>query len=228
MLGQDDVKHLNHLIDELGDTQERLGENNELLKAENELKESRARTEEKSRLYDRIAKEVAPQLEKAEQLLKLAEGDPARSKSSIAKVSVLCAYIKRRGNLLLLGEEGSLPPSSELAYCIRESLDNLRLVGVFTSLESKCDGEIGVKQAVTAFDFYEGITEKLLNDATAMMIHLCCCDGTVKMQMQIGCRERMAKDVLSKLSVPYGEFGWEVQDEDITVSLTLAKGGGAE
>lgn len=228
VLWQDDVKHLNQLIDELRDTQERLGENNELLKAENELKESRARTEEKSRLYDRIAKEVAPQLEKAEQLLKLAEGDPARSKSSIAKVSVLCAYIKRRGNLLLLGEEGSLPPSSELAYCIRESLDNLRLVGVFTSLESKCDGEIGVKQAVTAFDFYEGITEKLLNDATAMMIHLCCCDGTVKMQMQIGCRERMAKDVLSKLSVPYGEFGWEVQDEDITVSLTLAKGGGAE
>lgn len=225
VLWQDDVKQINELIDELRDTQERLGENNELLKAENELKERRARTEEKSRLYDRIAKETVPQLEKADQLLKLAESDPTMSKSSVAKMSVLCAYIKRRGNLLLLGEESSSLPSSELAYCIRESLDNLRLGGVFTSLDSKCDGEIGVEQAVAAFDFYESIVEKLLDDATAMMIHLGCYGDTVKMQMQIGCNEKIAKNVLSKLTVPCGEFNWDVQDEDITVTLTFSKGG---
>lgn len=73
ILWQDDVKLINDLIEELRDTQERLGENNELLRAELELKENCARTEEKSRLYDRIAKEVAPQLAKADELLKLAE-----------------------------------------------------------------------------------------------------------------------------------------------------------
>ncbi|MCI5904414.1 MAG: hypothetical protein MRZ61_04650, partial [Oscillospiraceae bacterium] len=87
--------------------------NNELLKAELELKEKRTRTEEKSRLYDRIAKEVAPQLAKAEELLKLAECEPEQTKSVIAKISVICAYIKRRGNLILLGEEGSIIPATE-------------------------------------------------------------------------------------------------------------------
>lgn len=52
-----------------------------MLRAELELKENRARTEEKSRLYDRIAKEVAVQLSKAEELLKLAETEPEQTKS---------------------------------------------------------------------------------------------------------------------------------------------------
>lgn len=111
VLWQDDVKQINDLIEELRYTQERLGESNELLRAELELKENRARTEEKSRLYDRIAKEVAPQLAKADELLKLAESDPKQTKSVIAKVSVICAYIKRRGNLLLLGEENNIIPA---------------------------------------------------------------------------------------------------------------------
>ena len=225
VLWQDDVKQINDLIEELRDTQERLGEKNELLKAELELKENRARTEEKSRLYDRIAKEVAVQLAKAEELLKLAETDPKQTKSVIAKVSVICAYIKRRGNLLMLGEEGNIIPATELEYCIRESLDNLRLGGVFTSFDSKCHGELKLEHAVAVFDFYENIIERLLDDATAMLIHLDCKDGIIKMRLQIGCNEDIAEHTLSELSIPCGKFEWDIQDEDVTVTLHLSEGG---
>lgn len=225
VLWMDDVKQINDLIEELRDTQERLGDNNELLSAELELKENRARTEEKSRLYDRIAKEVAPQLAKADELLKLAENNPKQAKSVIAKVSVICAYIKRRGNLLILGEEGNRIPARELEYCIRESLDNLRLGDVFTSFDSKCDGELKLEHAVVAFDFYENIVERLLDGVTAMLIHLDCKGGIVKMQLQIGCNEEIAKHVMSELSVPYGKFEWDIQDEDVTVTLLLSEGG---
>lgn len=219
VLWQDDVKQINDLIEQLRDTQERLGESNELLKAELELKENRARTEEKSRLYDRIAKEVAVQLAKAEELLKLARTDPKQTKSAIAKVSVICAYIKRRGNLLMLGEEGNIIPAIELEYCIRESLDNLRLGDVFTSLDSKCDGTLKLEHAVVAFDFYENIVERLLDDATAMLIHLDCKDGFIKMRLQIGCNQDIAEYTLSELSIPCGTFEWDIQDEDVTVTL---------
>ena len=225
VLWQDDVKQINDLIEELRDTQERLGEKNELLKAELELKENRARTEEKSRLYDRIAKEVAVQLAKAEELLKLAQSDPKHTKSAIAKVSVICAYIKRRGNLLMLGEEGNIIPAIELEYCIRESLDNLRLGDVFTSFDSKCDGTLKLEHAVVAFDFYENIVERLLDDATAMLIHLDCKDGFIKMRLQIGCNEDIAEHTLSELSIPCGTFEWDIQDEDVTVTLLLSEGG---
>ena len=225
VLWQDDVKQINDLIEQLRDTQERLGESNELLKAELELKENRARTEEKSRLYDRIAKEVAVQLAKAEELLKLAQTDPKQTKSAIAKVSVICAYIKRRGNLLMLGEEGNIIPAIELEYCIRESLDNLRLGDVFTSLDSKCDGTLKLEHAVVAFDFYENIVERLLDDATAMLIHLDCKDGFIKMRLQIGCNQDIAEHTLSELSIPCGTFEWDIQDEDVTVTLLLSEGG---
>ena len=225
VLWQNDVKQINDLIEQLRDTQERLGESNELLKAELELKENRARTEEKSRLYDRIAKEVAVQLAKAEELLKLAQSDPKHTKSAIAKVSVICAYIKRRGNLLMLGEEGNIIPAIELEYCIRESLDNLRLGDVFTSFDSKCDGTLKLEHAVVAFDFYENIVERLLDDATAMLIHLDCKDGFIKMRLQIGCNQDIAEHTLSELSIPCGTFEWDIQDEDITVTLLLSEGG---
>ena len=225
VLWQDDVKQINDLIEQLRDTQERLGEKNELLKAELELKENRARTEEKSRLYDRIAKEVAVQLAKAEKLLKLAETDPKQTKSVIAKVSVICAYIKRHGNLLMLGEEGNIIPAIELEYCIRESLDNLRLGGVFTSFDSKCHGELKLEHAVAVFDFYENIIERLLDDATAVLIHLDCKDGIIKMRLQIGCNEDIAEHTLSELSIPCGKFEWDIQDWDVTVTLHLSEGG---
>ena len=225
VLWQDDVKQINDLIEQLRDTQERLGEKNELLKAELELKENRARTEEKSRLYDRIAKEVAVQLAKAEELLKLAQSDPKQTKSAISKVSVICAYIKRRGNLLMLGEEGNIIPAIELEYCIRESLDNLRLGDVFTSFDSKCDGTLKLEHAVVAFDFYENIVERLLDDATAMLIHLDCKDGFIKIRLQIGCNQDIAEHTLSELSIPCGTFEWDIQDEDVTVTLLLSEGG---
>ena len=225
VLWQDHVKQINDLIEQLRDTQERLGEKNELLKAELELKENRARTEEKSRLYDRIAKEVAVQLAKAEKLLKLAETDPKQTKSVIAKVSVICAYIKRRGNLLMLGEEGNIIPATELEYCIRESLDNLRLGGVFTSFDSKCHGELKLEHAVAVFDFYENIVERMLDDATAVLIHLDCKDGIIKMRLQIGCNEDIAEHTLSELSIPCGKFEWDIQDWDVTVTLHLSEGG---
>lgn len=225
VLWQDDVKQIKELIKELRYTRERLGENNELLKAELELKENRAKAEEKSRLYDRIAKEVAPQLAKAEELLKLAESEPEHNKSIIAKISVICAYIKRRGNLLLLEEENNIIPARELEYCIRESLDNLRLGEIFTSFDSKCDGELKLELAIVAFDFYENIVERLLDDATAMLIHLDCNDGIIKMRLQIGCNEDIAEHTLSELSVPCGNFEWDIQDEDVTVTLLLSQGG---
>ena len=226
VLWEDDVKQINSLIEELRDTRERLGEKNELLKAELELKEKRASTEEKSRLYDRIAKEVAPQLAKAEELLKIAECEPEQVKSVISKISVICAYIKRRGNLLLLGEESNIIPARELEYCIRESLDNLRLGNVFTYFDSKCDGELKLEHAVVAFDFYENIVERLLDDATAMLIHLDCKDGIIKMRLQIGCNEDVAEHTLSELSVSCGKFEWYIQEEDVIVTLLISEGGG--
>ena len=82
-----------------------------------------------------------------------------------------------------------------------------------------------MEHAVAAFDFYENIVERLLDDATAMLIHLDCKDAIIKMRLQIGCNEEIAEQTLAELSIPSGKFEWDIQDEDVTVTLLLSEGG---
>lgn len=225
MVWEDDISQLNEMRARLQDTQEQLGEENVLLQAELELKEKRAKADEQNRLYDRIAREVEPQLIKADVLLRRIEAEPESTRGLIAKVCVLGSYIKRRGNLLLLGEDSSMVPAKELEYCIRESLENLRLGQVFTSFNCSCEGKLPLEYIVAVYDFYETMVERLLDDITAMMVNLSCKNDKVFMNIQMGCTEGIAQQVLADVSVPYGRFTYEIMDEDVVIDLTIAEGG---
>jgi hypothetical protein len=138
---------------------------------------------------------------------------------------VLGSYIKRRGNLLLLGEENGTVQARELEYCIRESMDNLNLASVFTSFNSRCDGQLQVKSVVAAYDFYEKLVERLLDDLTAMMVNLTCTDGRIGMNIQMGCISRISTDVLKDISLPGDNLRWEIADEDLIIDMTITEGG---
>lgn len=222
---QDDITQLNELKEQLEDTREQLGEENILLQAELDLKQQRAKTDEQNRLYDRIAREVEPQLIKADALLHRIESNPEDIRGLIAKVCVLGSYIKRRGNLLLLGEDAQMVPARELEYCIRESLENLRLGQVYTAFDSSCEGKLPLEHIIAVYDFYENMVERLLDDITAMMVNLRCSKGEIVMNIQMGCTENIAKQVLEDVTMPYGGFTYEIMDEDVVINLVISKGG---
>ncbi len=223
---QDDIRRLNDLRSRLRDAVEQLGEENTLLQAELELKENRAKADEQNRLYDRITREVEPQLIQADELLRRIEEGAEDSRNLIAKVCVLGSYIKRRGNLLLLGEAAGLIHTRELEYCIRESMDNLNLSGVFTSFNSRCEGDMQLASIVSAYDFYELLVERLLDSMTAMMVNLTCTKGHISMNIQMGCREEIAQQVLQDISLSRGSFRYEIMEEDVVIDLTVIEGGG--
>lgn len=225
VLWLDDVTRINEMMERLQDTQMQLGRQNELLQAELELKEQQAQTDEKSRLYDRIAEEVAPQLTKMEALLEDTDGDPMQIRTAMAKMSTIGSYVKRRGNLLLLGENERPVSARELEFCIRESLDNLQLTSVYTMLEARCEDEVRLEYIIAAYDFYERLVERLLDRITAMMVRLSCKNGTIKMNMQIGCTDDIEQHVSEGLSLRFGEFTCTVQEEDIIVDLQIPEGG---
>lgn len=222
---EDDISRLNALRQQLQDTQEQLGEENTLLQAELELKEQRSKTDEKNRLYDRIAKEVEPQLIKTDMLLQRIAKEAENKEQLLAKVCVLGSYIKRRGNLLLLGEDAERIPARELEYCIRESLENLRLGGAYTSFNSDCQSQLPLKHIVAAYDFYETVIERLLDNITAMLVNLSCLGGCIRMNIQMGCAESIAHKVLDDISLPYGGFDYEFMDEDLVINLSINEGG---
>lgn len=222
---QDDISRLDELRLRLKDIREQLGEENVLLQAEVELKKHRAKTEEQNRLYDRIAGEVENQLIKADALLSSMEEHPENVRELLAKVCVLGSYIKRRGNLLLLGEEDGEIRAQELEFCIRESMDNLTLAGVFTTLASKCDGKLPLKFVIEAYDFFEKLVENLLDELTAMMVNLSCHDSMIHMNIQMGCTKEIQQQVM-ELSLLCGKFTYEIMEEDVIVNVMIGEGSG--
>ena len=222
---EDDISELTVLQQQLQDAQEQLGEENTLLQAELELKEQRAKTDEANRLYDRIAEEVEPQLIKTDLLLQRIVREPENREKLLAKTCVLGSYIKRRGNLLLLGEDAKRISARELEYCIRESLENLRLGKVFTSLNANCAGQLPLEHIVAAYDIYETVTERLLDNMTAMLVNLNCDNTGIRMNIQMGCTEEIAPKVLEDISLSYGSGTYEIMDEDLVINFVMSEGG---
>lgn len=222
---QDDITQLNKLKEQLQDTREQLGEENILLQAELELKEQRAKADEQNRLYDRIAREVEPQLIKADGLLRQIEQNPENTRELIARVCVLGSYIKRRGNLLLLGEEAEKIPARELEYCIRESMENLRLGQIFTSFQSSCQGSYSLDSIVEVYDFFENMVERLMDRITAMMVNLNCHGEKITLNIQMGCSEVISEKLISGQKLTCGTYTYDIMEEDVVIALTVWEGG---
>ena len=200
-----------------------LGERYDLMKAEVELKERRLQADEKSRLYDRIAREIAPQLDKADALLQQSREHPEQANALLSQVCVISAYIKRRANLILLGEEKAEISARELELCLRESLDNLRLCGVITYLDCHCDGQAAVKHIIEAYDLFENVMEQWLDQLSAMMVTAEAAEETILLRIQAGCKSAVA--ALPAFTRSAGNVRCEVQDEDLNVEAVLGKGG---
>ena len=219
---QDDVEELNQQRLELDEIHESLAEEGTLIQAENEIKEKQAQADEKSLLYDKVAREVSTQLTKVLGLLSIAENEKA-TKKNLAQIAIIGTYIKRRGNLILLNNENELVSSSELASAFRESSDNLKLLGISSAFDVIVDGEIPLCDALKAYDLYEEIIEALLEDLSAVFVRLKVLHGGVKLTLELGAKAQISMDRLGFIAVS-DEVNVELDDEDIFVTLTLGGG----
>ena len=220
---QEDITEINEVLENLQDTKAQLGEEYDLLQAELSVKERRVKADEQNKLYDEIAKEVSSQLKLLSKMLNEAEANESRREELVAKICVIGSYIKRRGNLLLLGERNSFVNSQELEFSLRETLENLKLVGVYTALNSKCEGDIRLKYIISAYDLCEKYIELLINNITAMMVSFTAQQGSIKMVIQIGLESPIEERLIKDISVKYTEVDCEVQDEDIIVTVNIEK-----
>ena len=219
---QDDVEELNQQRLELDEIHESLAEEGTLIQAENEIKEKQAQADEKSLLYDKVAREVSTQLTKVLGLLSIAENEKA-TKKNLAQIAIIGTYIKRRGNLILLNNENEFVSASELASAFRESSDNLKLLGISSAFDVIVDGEIPLCDALKAYDLYEEIIEALLGDLSAVFVRLKVLHGGVKLTLELGAKTQISMDRLGFIAVS-DEVNVELDDEDIFVTLTLGGG----
>ena len=93
-------------------------------------------------------------------------------------------------------------------------------------LDARCEGDIRLESIIAAYDFYESLVEKLFDRITAVMVRISGKDGTVKMNLQIGCTDSIERSVLEDISLCIGSFTYTLQEEDIVIDLEISEGGG--
>lgn len=141
---------------------------------------------------------------------------------------MISSYIKRRSNLILLGEEASFLPAQELEYCLRESMENLRLCGVAGSLSCRCKGILSKDSSVAAYAFFEMILEAALPTMNAILVNLTVESESVEMTFSISCDLSAIVRIAEFLAQHNAAAIVSKQEDDVHIAFLLPRGGAAK
>lgn len=166
VLWQEDIADITALLEQLEENRETIAQSNTLEWENYNTKLKINTVREKNRLYDLLQQQTARQIELINELLARYDTQPDEDKrrSLLAEISVIGAYIKRRGNLTFIGEKFETMDILELSRCLDESFTNLELMGVECAASCPKEGLIFVRDAVRVYDFFEAVTEKSIED----------------------------------------------------------------
>lgn len=166
VLWQEDITDITAVLQKLEENRKTIAESNDVEQENYKTKVKINTVREKNRLYDRLQAQTAHQIELLDQLLTRneAESDPEIRRSLLAKAAVIGAYIKRRGNLMFIGEKSDVTDTAELSACLEESFANLELMGVECAIDIPGKNSIDTRDAIRVYDFFEAVTEAAMDD----------------------------------------------------------------
>ena len=166
VLWQEDITSITALLEKLEKNRKTISESNDVEQENYKTKVKINTVREKNRLYDRLQAQTAHQIELLDQLLTQYEEEPDSEirRSLLAKAAVIGAYIKRRGNLMFIGEKSDVTDTAVLSACLDESFANLELMGVECAVDIPSKNSITVRDAIRVYDFFEAVTEEAMDD----------------------------------------------------------------
>lgn len=164
---RDDMTELDRLNDELAEAKEGLAQEAELIRLRNELKEKQTEIEQRTLVYDAIAKRTQRQSQEISRLAQSARAETdVRAKEEYGRrITLLGAYIKRYANLTLLSQENSFIEAGELGLSVSEVLRCLNGCGI--PGECICGAECAVPSG-TAPAVFEAFGTLLEDNYTAL------------------------------------------------------------
>ena len=229
----EDISELLRLQDELTEVNEALDSENELIREEKSIREERISLETRSRIYDRIrevtrhqAASMRRQLEACALNPESGEPDPEDFRKRLGFVLVMGAYIKRTGNLMLLGDGRKTLPVGELALSVSESLEYLRLAGVAVGLECREGADMETPRVLLCYRVFEHFTEANYGEIHACMVELLPETGTL-MRMALdpaGLKGENAPEMLSAVKNQGLELNVALEDDTWYISVLVARG----
>ena len=159
---QDDMTELDRLNEELAEAKEELSQEAELIRLRGDLKEKQTKIEQRTLVFDAIAKRTQRQSQLISRLAKTARlSDDARLRERCrGKITLLGAYIKRYANLMLLSQESGVIEAGELALSVSEVLRYLNFCGIPGELVCGADCALPADAALAVFETFEALLEE--------------------------------------------------------------------
>lgn len=201
-LWQEDLSELLEVLEELEELREELRGSNAVSMQNYQMDKRIRALEEKNRLHDELHKQTARQIELMNDLLKkLIEADDVEEKRELLRrIVVVGAYLKRRNNLTLVGEQDGMIEEDELSLSIKEMMKNLQVTGVSCAASVQFEKDIPASVVLKLFDFYEYVVENTFDGLTYLLARFfsrdnsfyCCVDAMCSRDLTL-----LANDIVS-------------------------------
>lgn len=164
VLWQEDITEITALLEQLEANREKIAQGNAIEKENYDIKLKINSAREKNRLYVLLQQQTARQIELIGGMLTQydAESDEEKSRKLLAKIAVLGAYIKRRGNLMFIMKDTEMVDILELYRALDESFANIRLLGTDCAVDCPMEGTLLCRDAARVYDFFEAVTEEAM------------------------------------------------------------------
>ena len=171
---KEDISALNQVQKELELTRDELRDTGDVLAAEKAQHARWLKLTEENRLYDMMEAQTARQIAMLRDLLAELQKteDPDRARHLLGQVIIIGTYIKRRSNLIFVGEQRGAISVQELRLCLNESSENISIYGADCKTVIKGEGRLTVGQATQVYDLFEAVVETELESLRALLISI--------------------------------------------------------
>ena len=219
---EDDISPMLAVLKELDDTREELQSYGSILQAENAQKARRKKLEEQERLYRTMQEKAAAPAVRLSNLAKTLQGvqDADTARFLLWKMTVIGAYLKRRSNLIFLADRDGMVPVSEVALCLNESMDNLRLHVRRCASRLDFEGELRLETAAALYDFFEAAIELAMDDLSGAAANVTRKEDACVLSLMLQCGTD-----LTSLRAAYPDASVENEDGVWYCTLSVWEGG---
>ena len=221
----EDVSELIKRGAETREVKAELEERNSLLRYEYTLDKKRRKIEEENRLYDMLRSVTQQQIEKIAVRVDEYQASDKNSDGArriLARIAVLCGFIKRRRHLALLNYRNYDIPATEMENAFGETIRALGLLSVRGTYYVDAVMLNGGAAAL-AYDFFEDCVEETVGELEAVNVRLTRPHGLLRVTVSLDTRRD-----LSAIKRKYPLAQIDTDDGEQTLILPLESDGDEE
>lgn len=218
---------INNSIRQLVETGESVKEATQTLEESISVEKRRKAISEQNRLYDITFSLVSDKLKNLHELIDKARRLDGKALADTLKMIDLCGvYVKRKSNLIILSEQTLVDFAGELKLCFKESFDNLSDAGVEAEFYFNNISGVDFSVADETYACLEEVIERTLNNLQNITAIVAGGNGDIRLTIDLKLNGPYGELLLGGINDIYRNADYEIDDNNVTVSFDIKKGGG--